>query len=331
MISFSSFYQQIADSNLQHWLETLPSILGKWQRDHKHGNLPKWEKVLNKLHYPAPDQVDFIDSVTVGSGEQLSPGEKEKLENLLRLFMPWRKGPFHIHGIHIDTEWRSDWKWDRVKQHISPLKNRTVLDVGCGSGYHMWRMLGSDAKRVVGIDPSPLFLCQFEAVKRLAGTHHPVHLLPLGIEELPPLDAFDTVFSMGVLYHRRSPIDHLLQLRDQLRTGGELVLETLVIDGDENAVLVPQDRYGKMNNVWFIPSVAALMLWLKKCDFTDIRCVDTDVTALAEQRRTDWMPNESLVEYLDPNDITKTVEGYPAPKRATIIAVKNQPNQDLIS
>ncbi len=329
MISFSSFYQQIADSNLQHWLETLPSILGQWQREHKHGNLPKWEKVLNKLHYPAPDQIDFIDSVTVGSGEQLSPGEKEKLENLLRLFMPWRKGPFHIHGIHIDTEWRSDWKWDRVKQHISPLKNRTVLDVGCGSGYHMWRMLGSGAKRVVGIDPSPLFLCQFEAVKRLAGTHHPVHLLPLGIEELPPLDAFDTVFSMGVLYHRRSPIDHLLQLRDQLRTGGELVLETLVIDGDENAVLVPQDRYGKMNNVWFIPSVAALMLWLKKCDFTDIRCVDTDVTALAEQRRTDWMPNESLVEYLDPNDITKTVEGYPAPKRATIIAVKNQPNQDL--
>lgn len=329
MISFSSFYQQIADSNLQHWLETLPSILGQWQREHKHGNLPKWEKVLNKLHYPVPDQVDFIDSVTVGSGAQLSAGEKEKLENLLRLFMPWRKGPFHIHGIHIDTEWRSDWKWDRVKQHISPLKNRTVLDVGCGSGYHMWRMLGAGAKRIVGIDPSPLFLCQFEAVKRLAGTHHPVHLLPLGIEELPPLDAFDTVFSMGVLYHRRSPIDHLLQLRDQLRTGGELVLETLVIDGDENAVLVPQDRYGKMNNVWFIPSVAALMLWLKKCDFTDIRCVDTDVTALAEQRRTDWMPNESLVEYLDPTDITKTIEGYPAPKRATIIAIKNQPNQDL--
>jgi tRNA (mo5U34)-methyltransferase len=273
--------------------------------------------------------VDFIDSVTVGTGEQLSSGEKEKLENLLRLFMPWRKGPFHIHGIHLDTEWRSDWKWDRVKQHISPLHHRTVLDVGCGSGYHMWRMLGAGAKRVVGIDPSPLFLCQFEAVKRLAGNHHPVHLLPLGIEELPPLDAFDTVFSMGVLYHRRSPIDHLLQLRDQLRMGGELVLETLVIDGDENAVLVPEDRYGKMNNVWFIPSVAALMLWLKKCDFTDIRCVDIDVTALAEQRRTDWMPNESLVEYLDPTDITQTIEGYPAPKRATIIAVKNQPNQDL--
>ena len=259
-----------------------------------------------------------------------SPGQVEKLTNLLAVFQPWRKGPFSVHGIQIDTEWRSDWKWDRVKNFISPLKNRTVLDVGCGSGYHMWRMLGDGATRVVGIDPSPLFLCQFEAIKRVAGNQHPVYLLPLGIEELPPLDAFDTVFSMGVLYHRRSPIDHLLQLRDQLRVGGELVLETLVIDGDENAVLVPQDRYGKMNNVWFIPSVAALMLWLKKCEFIDIRCVDIDITSLAEQRSTHWMKNESLVDYLDPNDVSLTVEGYPAPKRAIIIATKNQPNHDLV-
>ncbi|MCG9736760.1 tRNA 5-methoxyuridine(34)/uridine 5-oxyacetic acid(34) synthase CmoB [Shewanella insulae] len=330
MISFSSFYQQIADSNLQHWLEELPAILGQWQREHKHGNLPKWEKVLNKLHYPAPDRVDFTTKVEVGSGDQLSKGQQEKLKNLLKLFSPWRKGPFDLHGIHIDTEWRSDWKWERVQPHISPLKNRTVLDVGCGSGYHMWRMLGDGAKRVVGIDPSPLFLCQFEAVKRLAGNQHPVHLLPLGIEQLPPLDAFDTVFSMGVLYHRRSPIDHLLQLRDQLRTGGELVLETLVVDGDENTVLVPGERYGKMNNVWFLPSAKALEAWLKKADFVDVRCVDIDVTSLAEQRSTEWMPNESLVDYLNPNDISLTVEGYPAPKRATFIAVKNQPNKDLI-
>ncbi len=330
MISFSSFYKQIADSSLQHWLETLPSILGQWQRDNKHGDLPKWEKVLNKLHYSAPDHIDLKDSVTIGSGTQLSDGEKQKLENLLKLFKPWRKGPYHLHGIHIDTEWRSDWKWQRVLPHLSPLNNRTVLDVGCGSGYHMWRMLGEGAKHVVGIDPSPLFLCQFEAVKRLAGDQHPVHFLPIGIEDLPPLDAFDTVFSMGVLYHRRSPIDHLLQLRDQLRAGGELILETLVVDGDENTVLVPADRYGKMNNVWFLPSVKALEGWLKKADFVDVRCVDVDVTSLAEQRRTEWMPNESLVDYLDPNNINLTVEGYPAPKRATFIATKNQPNKDLI-
>jgi tRNA (mo5U34)-methyltransferase len=146
--------------------------------------------------------------------------------------------------------------------------------------------------------------------------------LPLGIEDMPASEAFDTVFSMGVLYHRKSPIEHLLQLRDQLRDGGELILETLVIDGDQQTVLVPEDRYGKMNNVWFIPSVAALELWLRRCDFKEIRCVNLDVTSLAEQRTTPWMRNESLVDYLDPNNIDLTVEGYPAPKRATIIAVK---------
>ncbi len=330
MISFSSFYKQIADSSLQAWLETLPAILGQWQREHKHGTLPKWERVLNKLQYPKPDDLDLINSVTIGSGKQLNLGERDKLENLLRIFQPWRKGPFSVHGIAIDTEWRSDWKWQRVLPHLSPLNNRTILDIGCGSGYHMWRMLGEGAKHVVGIDPATLFLCQFEAIKRLAGEQHPIHLLPLGIEELPPVEAFDTVFSMGVLYHRRSPIDHLLQLKDQLRTGGELILETLIIDGDKNTVLVPENRYGKMNNVWFLPSAAALEAWLKKADFVDVRCVNIDVTSLSEQRSTDWMPNESLVDYLDPINIDLTIEGHPAPKRATFIATKNQPNKDLI-
>ncbi len=59
--------------------------------------------------------------------------------------MPWRKGPFSLYGVNIDTEWRSDWKWDRVLPHLSPLKGRLVLDVGCGGGYHMWRMLGEGA------------------------------------------------------------------------------------------------------------------------------------------------------------------------------------------
>ena len=86
------------------------------------------------------------------------------------------------------------------------------------------------------------------------------HLLPLGIQELPDLRAFDTVFSMGVLYHRKSPIEHIEQLRNQLKDDGELVLETLVVDGDENQVLMPSDRYGKMRNVWFLPSSAALTL-----------------------------------------------------------------------
>jgi len=180
-------------------------------------------------------------------------------------------------------------------------------------------MRGEGANFVVGIDPSDLFLCQFQAIKHYHQDDN-VHLLPLGVEALPELKAFDTVFSMGVLYHRRSPIDFLAQLKAQLRPGGELVLETLVVEGDEHTVLVPTDRYAKMRNVWFIPSTAALKLWMERVGFKDVQVKDCAITTLEEQRKTQWMENESLVDFLDPNDTSKTIEGYPAPLRAILTA-----------
>ncbi len=318
---FTDFYAYIAKGPLSPWLETLPKQVSDWQKHAKHGDFHKWQRVVNNLP-PAPKAaVDLQDSVTVGDDSSLPQGHQKQTTHLLKQLMPWRKGPFSLHGIEIDTEWRSDWKWDRVLPHISPLAGRTVLDVGCGSGYHLWRMRGEGANTVVGIDPTDLFLCQFQAVKHFIPDEH-VHLLPLGIEQMQPLQAFDTVFSMGVLYHRRSAFDFLSQLKDQLRPGGELVLETIVVEGDENTVLVPGERYAKMRNVWFIPSSRALVHWLTRVGFKDARIVDEAPTSLDEQRRTPWMENESLADFLDPNDRSKTIEGYPAPIRAVLVAKK---------
>jgi tRNA (mo5U34)-methyltransferase len=320
MFNFANFYQLIAqDTKLQPWLNILPQQLTDWQNA-EHGDFDRWLRALAKIPTGQPDNVELKSEVSLANNEPLAMGEMKKLENLLRTFHPWRKGPYRVHDIHIDTEWRSDWKWDRVLPHISPLKNRSVLDVGCGNGYHMWRMLGEGARLCVGIDPSHLFLVQFEAIRKLMGDDQRAHLLPLGIEQLPELQAFDTVFSMGVLYHRRSPLDHLIQLKNQLVAGGELVLETLVIDGDENAVLVPVDRYAQMRNVYFFPSARALKVWLEKVGFVNVRIVDENVTSTDEQRTTGWMTHNSLPEYLDPNDPSKTVEGYPAPRRAVLVA-----------
>ena len=322
MITFERFYQQIAVSPLSHWLETLPAQIATWQREAVHGQIKQWTSAINYLPELKPHQLDLLNGVIATSEEPLSAGELTRIETHLRNLMPWRKGPFSLYGLDINTEWRSDWKWDRVLPHLSDLRGRTILDVGCGSGYHMWRMIGAGAKFAVGIDPTQLFLHQFEAVRKLLGDDRRAHLLPLGIEQLPALNAFDTVFSMGVLYHRRSPLEHLWQLKDQLVQDGELVLETLVIDGDENTVLVPGDRYAQMRNVYFIPSAAALKNWLEKCGFVDVRIVDVCTTTVEEQRRTDWMITESLAEFLDPNDSSKTIEGYPAPVRAVLIARK---------
>ena len=316
---FTDFYAAIAKTPLSHWLETLPAQLSHWQREAQHGDWPKWEKVLKNLPESNTSHINIRDKVEFGLADELSSGHTKQLEHLLKRMMPWRKGPFNIHGLDINTEWRSDWKWDRLLPHISDLTHRTVLDIGCGSGYHLWRMRGAGAEFVVGIDPSDLFLSQFQAIKHFNSDPN-VHLLPLGVEQLPELKAFDTVFSMGVLYHRRSPIDFLSQLKAQLKPGGELVLETLVVEGDVNTVLMPTDRYAKMRNVWYIPSTDALTLWMERVGFKNVRVVDNDQTSLDEQRKTDWMTTESLADFLDPKDPNKTIEGYPAPLRAILIA-----------
>ncbi|MCZ4058242.1 tRNA 5-methoxyuridine(34)/uridine 5-oxyacetic acid(34) synthase CmoB [Pantoea sp. LMR881] len=321
MIDFGRFYQQIAVGPLAKWLEVLPAQISTWQRENLHGHFRDWYKSLEYLPLLAPQRLDLLHSVSADR-DDISDRHRQGIEKLLRNLMPWRKGPYSLYGTDINTEWRSDWKWERVLPHISSLAGRTVLDVGCGSGYHMWRMIGAGAHLVVGIDPMQLFLCQFEAVRKLLNDDRRAHLLPLGIEQLPALQAFDTVFSMGVLYHRRSPLDHLLQLKNQLVSGGELVLETLVIEGDVNQVLVPGERYAQMRNVYFIPSAEALKSWLEKSGFVDVRIVDYAVTTTEEQRRTDWMTSESLAEFLDPKDPGKTVEGYPAPLRAVLVATK---------
>ncbi|MEX4584804.1 tRNA 5-methoxyuridine(34)/uridine 5-oxyacetic acid(34) synthase CmoB [Haemophilus influenzae] len=321
MIDFRPFYQQIATTNLSDWLETLPHQLKEWENQ-THADYAKWCKIVDFLPDLQADKIDLKSAVKSDRTFPLSTGEKQRIIHHLKQLMPWRKGPYHLFGIHIDCEWRSDFKWDRVLPHLAPLQGRTILDVGCGSGYHMWRMVGEGAKMVVGIDPTELFLCQFEAVRKLLNNDRRANLIPLGIEQMQPLAAFDTVFSMGVLYHRKSPLDHLSQLKNQLVKGGELVLETLVVDGDVNTVLIPADRYAKMKNVYFIPSVAALINWLEKVGFINVRCVDVATTTLEEQRKTDWLENESLIDFLDPNDHSKTIEGYQAPKRAVILANK---------
>jgi tRNA (mo5U34)-methyltransferase len=314
-------YDTLSKIKADAWLAVLPEQLEQAFDNSKHGDLATWFNCIAAL--PAlistHTQLDSA-AICIGTAAELSTLQHLQLHENLSNLHPWRKGPYTVYDIHIDTEWRSDWKWLRVKDHITPLSQRTVLDIGCGNGYHCWRMLGAGAKAVIGVDPMLLNVMQFLAIKKLYGDA-PVHVLPLGIEHIPAgLKAFDTVFSMGVLYHRRSPIDHLLELKDTLQSGGELVLETLVIDGKLGEVLLPEDRYAKMRNVWFLPSCATLESWLKRCGFKNIRLVDVTSTTLEEQRSTEWMRFHSLQDFLDPNNLQLTCEGLPAPKRAIFIA-----------
>jgi tRNA (mo5U34)-methyltransferase len=323
MILFDDFYADLSRNHLAPFIDQFKTVIDARYTHRLHGDHPKWQAAFDALpEITALSPNVDADTVSAIREQDLDQSARTQLIAALMGLHPWRKGPFAIGDVFIDTEWHSDWKWNRVAKHLSPLKGKTVLDVGCGSGYHCWRMAGSGAELVIGVDPSQKFLYQFQALKKYLGAH-PVHLLPLRGEDLPKnLSGFDTVFSMGVLYHRKSPFDHLEELKSALRPGGELVLETLVIDGDDNDILVPGERYSQMRNVWFIPSAKALSHWLERCGFIDVVIADVNQTCIEEQRATDWMTFHSLENFLDPNDSNKTVEGYPAPKRATLIARK---------
>ncbi|MFR0674821.1 tRNA 5-methoxyuridine(34)/uridine 5-oxyacetic acid(34) synthase CmoB [Enterobacterales bacterium AW_CKDN230030176-1A_HGKHYDSX7] len=318
MIDLSPLIQRLASTPLAHWATTLPAQLeAKLQKGH--GDLARWQAAVDALPDLHPSAVDLIDGVRLDA--VCDEATRQQVQTALMGLSPWRKGPFDLFGVHVDTEWRSDWKWSRVAPHLD-LVGKRVLDVGCGNGYYQWRMLGAGADLVVGIDPNWLFFCQFQAVQRYL-PQQPAWHLPFALEELPAqLEGFDTVFSMGVFYHRRSPVEHLLALKDCLVKGGELVLETLVIEGDEQQMLVPEDRYAQMRNVWFLPSVPALARLMRRAGFSDVRCVDVSVTQVTEQRSTPWMRYQSLSDFLDPNDPTRTVEGLPAPRRAVMVARK---------
>ena len=320
-INLEVFFEFTKNSNLEQFHPQLRHVLQQHYELKNHGRSIEWDRALESM--PQIECADYSftdDSVCIVKPEHLALDSMEYKQHL-KAFMPWRKGPWNLLSVEIQTEWHSDWKWQRIEPHISPLEGRQVLDIGTGNGYFLFRMLGAGASLALGIDPTRIFLYQFHAAQRLLPANG-AYLLPLRSEHLPAFGCFDTVFCLGVLYHRRSPIDHIQELMSYLRPGGELVLETLVVPGDINTILVPPERYAKMANVWFLPSTEALENMLRKVGLENVRTVDVSQTTTAEQRATEWMTFHSLADFLDPNDPSRSIEGHPAPLRATLVATK---------
>ena len=330
IINFSEFISSISDSQLSSWAANLPEDIQHSMTPDRWGDMSTWEQALSSLPVINCSKLDLKNGVFIGQSGDSSDKEIKYLEQSLMKLHPWRKGPFFINGLCIDTEWRSDWKWNRVVPHISPLGEKLVLDVGCGNGYHCLRMAGEGAARVIGIDPSVKFIYQFYAIKNYINQYFHqtkvnnqilVDVIPVKAESLPKkLKAFDTVFSMGVIYHRRSPGEHLSKLWSLVKPGGEIVLETLIIDGGPGDQLKPKGRYAKMSNVWSIPSIETVLCWMEENKFKNCRVVDISVTSVKEQRSSNWMKFESLSNFLDETNSRLTIEGYPAPIRAVFIA-----------
>lgn len=288
--------------------------------DSRHAQFEEWIAAVETL--PVAQHYDFKSEI-LKIGENTS--SQADIERALRILMPWRKGPFSFFGVEIDSEWRSDFKFARLQALLASanvsVAGQQILDVGCGNGYFMARLLAEEADFLVGVDPSWHYFAQFLALWRTTAMRN-CHYLPTTLDALPLFD-FDITLSMGVLYHRRDPLEHLRQLRESLRMGGKLVLETLVVEGDAQTVFLPSERYAGMSNVWFLPSVAALMTWLKRLGFRILAKTPAIATTSAEQRASSWLMRHSLSDFMQP-DFSATIENHPPPKRVMVLAERGK-------
>lgn len=300
VFDFAALQRTLASLGLSHWNDQLLPLLRERLAGRTHGDWVRWNAAIEAL--PG------------------ARGDSARTRELLMALHPWRKGPLQLDDVHIDAEWRSDWKWERVRAGMAPLDGRRVLDVGSGNGYYALRMREAGAATVIGVDPTLLFAMQFLAIN-VFFCDPAIFILPCRLEETPPANrAFDTTFSMGVLYHQREPLRHLRELAETLRPGGQLVLETLFLPGDDQRAETPPGRYARMRNVGSLPTVPQLLRWLDETGYDDIDVVDTSLTTMEEQRSTEWMMFESLKEALDPANPDLTVEGWPAPRRVVVTA-----------
>ena len=250
----------------------------------------------------------------------LSEEDAQQIKETALLMKPWRKGPFQINDLFIDSEWQSQIKYNLLEPYFD-LKGKIVGDIGCNNGYYLFRMMTQEPKKLIGFDPSAIYYSQFQFMNHFIKSDIVYEML--GVEHVEFYEhKFDTLFCLGVLYHRSDPVAMLKSLFKGLNKGGELILDTFMIDGEEDMCLTPRDRYSKIPNIYFVPTVNALKNWCYRAGFESVEVLEIMKTEPTEQRKTEWIDTQSLEDFLDPDDDTKTVEGYPAPKRVYIKAIK---------
>ena len=284
-------------------------------------NIIPYQEAIKTLKTYEDVEVKLGDRVEVQI-PNLSNEDAQQIEETALLMKPWRKGPFQLNNLFIDSEWQSQIKYNLLEPHFD-LKDKIVGDIGCNNGYYLFRMLSQEPKKLIGFDPSAIYYSQFQFINHFIKSDIVYELL--GVEHVEFYEhKFDTLFCLGVLYHRSDPVAMLKSLFKGLNKDGELILDTFMIDGEGEMCLTPRDRYSKIPNIYFVPTVSALKNWCYRAGFETVEVLETMKTESNEQRKTEWIDTQSLEDFLDPNDDTKTVEGYPAPKRVYIKAIKSR-------
>ena len=95
--------QALQRAGMQRWAQSLPAQVEAEIRERQHGDIPRWQAALDELPKIAPARIDLDAPAVTAAGAPLPQAQRVSLEQTLLRLSPWRKGPFHLHGVDIDT------------------------------------------------------------------------------------------------------------------------------------------------------------------------------------------------------------------------------------
>jgi len=122
-----------------------------------------------------------------------------------------------------------DWIYPVKKEFF---KNKNVLDVGCGTGRHVYYSVKFGAKEVIGVDLGDTVKVSHEYAKKLPNAH----IIQADLYYLPFRDNyFDYVYSMGVLHHLPNPEAGFKSILKKVKKAG--AISTWVYGREGNTLL----------------------------------------------------------------------------------------------
>ena len=302
--------------------ENLFSLFNENKNFSHHGNLEQWKNILTKLPDIRTNYLDFSkECIQIGNPKEINLSQLKILEKGLLNLRPWRKGPFNIFGLEVDSEWRSEKKWQRIEDYLPKIKGMRIGDIGCSNGYYSYKLLKLEPELIVGMDKTSLFIIQFLATKFYAKQIQELIILPCSSEEFnPEFIDFDLLLSMGILYHAKNPSNHLASLQRLVKKNGYIILETIISNLKQNINIEKNQTYAGMSNIGTIFTKDNIIKLLNVSGFKNVQVINDSFTDRSEQRTTRWMQGKSLSDFILSNG--DTIEGYPPVCRTIFIAQK---------
>jgi len=111
-------------------------------------------------------------------------------------------------------------EWHELKKMLPNFKDKRVLDLGCGFGWHCRYAVENGARSVIGIDISQKMLSEAKNKTKCGN----IEYICMPIEDIDfPEESFDVVISSLALHYVKSFEDVLVRVYKCLSKGGDFV------------------------------------------------------------------------------------------------------------